>query len=229
MADVSNIFTSTIQLLATALGPMIKFYNQRTVAHSLPKEYNQYEKLRCIVDCSELFIQKPSDLKLQAATWSDYKHHNTIKFLIAVAPQGCIVFLSDLWGGRSSDRHIVLNSGFINHLNPGDTILADRGFPSVKINIKIDSGADLVNPPANKGKSQMTKDDIVKTKQIANVRIHVERVIRRLKHFRILTNIIPINLVPQMDNILKVCCCLTNMTGPIVKSWSECHVESDDD
>ncbi|XP_071390884.1 growth hormone secretagogue receptor type 1-like [Centroberyx affinis] len=57
-----------------------------------------------------------------------YKHHNTAKYLIAITPQGVISFVSKGWGGRTSDKHITENCGFIKKLSPGDVVLADRGF-----------------------------------------------------------------------------------------------------
>ena len=53
-----------------------------------------------------------------ACTWSQYKHYNTIKYLISVTPQGVISFISNGWGGRTSDKYITENSGFLNHLLP---------------------------------------------------------------------------------------------------------------
>lgn len=188
---------------------------------TIPKEYARYSRLRCIIDCSEVFIQKPSNLLTQAATWSDYKHHNTLKFLVAVTPQGSICYVSELWGGRASDRHIVINSSFLAALHPGDKILADRGF-TVREEIMM-KGAELIIPPACKGKAQMSSNDVAKTKRVANTRIHVERVIQRLKHFKILSQTIPVTILPLMNEIVFVCCAVTNLKGPIVKSW--CHVD----
>ena len=35
-----------------------------------------------IIDCFEIFIERPMNLKARAQTWSNYmyKHHNTVKF-----------------------------------------------------------------------------------------------------------------------------------------------------
>ena len=48
--------------------------------------------------------------------------------LFAIAPNGMISFMSAGWRGRTSDKHIVNQSGFLDILDPGDVILADRWF-----------------------------------------------------------------------------------------------------
>ena len=63
----------------------------------------------CILDCTEIFIERPSNLQARAQTWSEYKDHNTIKVLVAITPQGTISFLSKAFGGRASDNYISQN------------------------------------------------------------------------------------------------------------------------
>ena len=93
-----------------------------------PNSLKAYKNLRCTIDCTEVFIDRPRDLEIQALTWSDYKKHHTVKFLVGIAPNGMITCLSKAWGGRASDQHITKTSGFIDLIEPGDLILADRGF-----------------------------------------------------------------------------------------------------
>jgi len=85
-------------------------------------------KVTAIIDCFELYIEKPSSLLARACTWSQYKHHNTAKYLIAVTPQGVVSFISNGWGGRVSDQYITEHSGFLRNILHGDVVLADRGF-----------------------------------------------------------------------------------------------------
>jgi len=48
-----------------------------------------------IIDCFEVFIERPSNLEARAATWSNYKHKDTVKILLGIAPQGVLTFVSD--------------------------------------------------------------------------------------------------------------------------------------
>lgn len=217
VTDVSMVFADTIKTLAKALNPLIPFYTRAEIAKTMPKEYKNFKNLRCIIDCSEIFVQKPSDLKLQAATWSDYKSHNTLKFLIGITPQGSIAYLSQLYGGRTSDRYIVRDSGFLDFINPHDEIMADRGF-GLREEFMI-KGATLIIPPATKGTSQMTSTSVQKTKTVANVRIHVERVIRRMKSFRFLSTTVSVTNMRHCNEIIKVIGAIVNLQGPIVKTW----------
>ena len=50
----------------------------------------------------------------QLETWSDYKYHNTWKLLVGVTPNGQVTFLSDLWGGRVSDKQITRENGVLD-------------------------------------------------------------------------------------------------------------------
>ena len=83
------------------------------------------KKVAVIIDCFEIFTERPSSLIARAMTWSNYKHHNTVKFLIGVTPQGVISFISKAWGGRVSDKYLTDNSGLLRKLLPGDIVFAD--------------------------------------------------------------------------------------------------------
>ena len=86
------------------------------------------KRVTVIVDCFEVFIEKPSNVKASAECWSNYKHHLTAKIFIAITPQGSVAFVSESWRGRTSDKYITENSEFLKHILPGDLVLADRGF-----------------------------------------------------------------------------------------------------
>ena len=114
----SKIFATWIKFLSSCLAdPLVHWLPREVITSNLPEMFQKdHHRTRCIIDCSEVFIKRPKSLDVQAATWSDYKKHNTVKFLIAISPTGYIMFLSDCYGGRTSDRYICQNSTFYNKL-----------------------------------------------------------------------------------------------------------------
>lgn len=179
-------------------------------------------KVTLIIDCFEVFIERASNLEAQCSTWSNYKHHNTIKILIGICPQGSIVFISQAYGGRISDKVITEHSGILDNLLPGDVVLADRGFLIAE---EVQFRGAILNMPAFlKGKKQLSARELEETRSIANVRIHVERVIGTIRRkFTILHSILPVSLlrkksgkVAATDKIILVCCALTNLCPSVV-------------
>lgn len=52
-------------------------------------------------------------------------------------PQGTISYLSIGYGGRTSDKFITENCGYLDKLQPGDVVLADLVSPCKKV---LDTG-----------------------------------------------------------------------------------------
>ena len=179
-----------------------------------------------MIDCFEVFIERPSNLLARAQTFSSYKHHNTIKILVGITPQGTISFVSEAWGGRVSDKFITENCGFQDKLIPGDMVMADRGF-TITESVGL-RNAKLVIPAFTKGKSQLDPVDVEQRRGIANVRIHVERVIGLLRRkFTILEGTLPTDFLicnhensdrrsALVDHMIRVCAALVNFCPPIV-------------
>ena len=144
--------------------------------------------------------------------------------MISITPQGIISFVSSGWGGRVSDKYIVENSRYLRNLLPGDVVLADRGF-DVADSVAL-QGATLDIPAFTRGCDQLAPADVEATRKLANVRIHVERVIGSVRQrFQILsaTGVIQKELVSKkndgtvvLDSVVKVCCALNNVCEGIV-------------
>lgn len=177
---ISKIYRCWLPKLAATLKQVLIWPSRAEIRANLPLSFQRkYRDCICIIDCSEIFIERPQNLTARAQTWSNYKHNNTIKYLTGISPAGAVMFLSEGWGGRVSDKQITLESGFLSKIQPGDCILADRGFLIEEdLNKK---GAYLRIPKFTKGKSQLAAKDVDVSRQLANVRIHVERVIGQLK------------------------------------------------
>ncbi|GBM34928.1 hypothetical protein AVEN_41471-1 [Araneus ventricosus] len=109
----------------------------------------RYGHLISIIDCFEIEIEKPSDPVSQALTWSDYYNCNTLKYLVSCTPDGLVNFISEGFWGRASDVLIVENSGFLNNLVTGNTVMADRGFISISYLLQ-QKNCNLVRTPSGK-------------------------------------------------------------------------------
>ncbi|XP_051244579.1 uncharacterized protein LOC127356656 [Dicentrarchus labrax] len=227
-STVSRVFHRWIHVMASRLHPLILWPEREDLRRSLPMCFRTFLK-NCvsIIDCFEVFIERPSDLKARAQTWSNYKQHNTIKFLISITPQGSISFMSKAWGGRVTDKHLTEHSGFLDKLLPGDLVLADRGF-TIEDSVGLFC-AELITPPFTRGKKQLSRKEIESAREISRVRIHVERVIGMLRQkYTILGSTLPVSLVrveengkvedSLIDKIVLTCCALCNMCGSIVPS-----------
>jgi len=66
--------------------------DSETLRANLPKAFQKhYSNVKCIIDCFEVFIERPLSFDARAATYSNYKKHNRVKVLIAVSPTGSIM------------------------------------------------------------------------------------------------------------------------------------------
>ena len=135
--------------------------------------------------------------------------------LIGITPTGGISFVSRAFGGRVSDKVITQRSGFLQLLERDDLVLADRGF---LIEEELGAhGCKLAIPAFTRGKTQLPRPENDRSRRISQVRIHVERLMERIKNFSILSGIISLALVPHADNIVIVCGAIANLEPVLVK------------
>ena len=211
---VSQIWITWVKLMSKELRYLIIWPSKGQIYATLPDAFKRlYPKVRVIIDCTEVFLETPSSLEAGAYLWSDYKHHYTFKFLVAITPNGAVSWVSPCYGGRSSDIFIVRDSVFLDLLDPYDTVMADRGF-KIKSDLTLRRCYLAIPPSAAKG-SQMTASDVSVTNKVANVRIFVEKAIARMKWFRILSTELTLLELPIVDDIVMICCALVNLLPPL--------------
>nr|XP_047138403.1 uncharacterized protein LOC124814609 [Hydra vulgaris] len=202
----------------THLGSVPIWPSREQVNKFMPESFKMtFPSTRCIIDCTELFSQKPSSLRHQSSLFSSYKHHVTYKGLLGISPSGAITFISQLYDGSNSDREIVVRSGFLNKelWNKNDSVMADRGFTISDnlntINVKLNISSFL------NGQLQLSKEDATESQTIASLRIHVERAIRRIKVFRQINNEIPLVFHGSINQLWTVTCLLCNFLPSLIK------------
>ena len=112
-----------------------------------------------------------------------------------------MTFVSSLCGGSISDRQTVEKSHFVDLLEQGDRlIMADRGFDIQ--DLMAAKQAKLFIPPKRQSTAdQFSKEDCFETMRIANVRIHVERAIRRVKGWHIFDQVLPLSMAGVVNQV----------------------------
>ena len=111
-STASDIFSRYIDLMYIRLKFLIKWPSQDVCRANMPQDFKDlYSLTHCIIDCSEIFIERPYSYQARAQTYSNYKKHNTVKFLIGISPCGVISisYLSKCWGGRATDKCITMH------------------------------------------------------------------------------------------------------------------------
>ena len=209
-------------MLFDNLKPLILWPDRDALRKTMPMVFQKhYPTCVVIIDCFEIFIDRPTNLLARAQTFSSYKHHNTVKYLIGVAPQGTVSFIFDGWGGRTSDKYVTEHSTLLSNLVPGDmcTVLVDCGF-DIRDSVSL-YYSQLHIPAFTKGQTQLEGIVVEQTRNIANVGIHVERVISNIrKKYSLLSDTQLIDFVPTsvdggattLDKIVLVSCALSNNT-----------------
>ena len=112
---ISQIFSTWVRAKAKVLSCMIKVWDLDTVnTLKLKTEKFKSQKLNSIADATAIFFQTPKDHLLQRLTWSNYKHHNTLKVLVVIAP--------------SSGKEITKHSGYLDMMELYGELMVHKGF-----------------------------------------------------------------------------------------------------
>ncbi len=213
-STISGIFLHVLEVLYIKLKPLIIWQDRDSLKKTMLMVFRKhYPNCILIIDCFEIFLDRPTNLLARAQTFSSYKH---VKYLIGITPQGTVSYISHGWGGRTSDKYLTEHCSLLSNLIPGDTILADRGFD---ISNSVGYYCSKIEIPAfTKGKPQLSGIEVEQTRNIANVRIHVERVIGNIrKKYSLLSATQPNDFVTSaneskttLDKIVYLACALTN-------------------
>ena len=77
---LSRVFTTWIMLMEKEFAYLNPFPLREITAFTLPPSFKDFKNIRCIIDSTEIFIERASSLNALNATFSNYKQHSTLKF-----------------------------------------------------------------------------------------------------------------------------------------------------
>ncbi|XP_046384508.1 uncharacterized protein LOC124154677 [Ischnura elegans] len=206
-------FHCALHLLHHTLKRYVRWLPREKIRSNLPKCFSSFPNTRVVVDCSETSVSAPSCLSCRIQTYSHYKGRHTVKYMVGISPDGVISKVSGVYGGKASDKLIFLDSGVAGLCEPGDAVMADKGFFVDKECHEM--GLSVIKPPYLR-KKQLTKEEGDLNSSIARARVHVERAIQRMKVFKILQGNLPWNMVGCIDKITEVICAIVNLSNPII-------------
>lgn len=117
-----------------------------------------------------------------------------------------VTYVSRIYGGKASDQYITSNSADLleNLETSKGSIMTDRGF--LVHGILSDMGVK-VHMPAFKGtdRCQFTASEAEQSEMISKVRIHVERVIQRIKTYHIFDTELKLTMKDIAAQVFTVC------------------------
>lgn len=101
-ATMSKFFHKWLDVMYCNLKQLIIWPDSETLRQNLPSVFHtHFTQVKCIMDCFEIFIERPVAFTARAATYSNYKKHNTVKVFIGVSPTGAI---TSAWGEECQIR-----------------------------------------------------------------------------------------------------------------------------
>lgn len=99
-------------------------------------------------------------------------------------------------------------------LDHGDIVMADRGF-TVKNELHA-IGCKLVTPNFLRDKIQFNIVERTENRNVARVRVHVERAIGRIKKYKYLHGPINIRCLYNIDKVFYILAFITNFGSPLI-------------
>ena len=217
-SSASNYFVATVFALVHVFQQEMPFPSQAIIRGSSPETYVEmfgHNRVRIIIDATNVNIPTSSDPQVQTATYSSYYGGNVVKLLVGISPSGAITFVSLPFPGKISDVDLTDVSIIrLELLDSLDVVMADKGFTIQHILLPLMIGT-MMPPKKERNVAQFSQEQTVLTREIANKRIHVERAMARIKNFRFLAGTVPFPFLDILGQIVFVVCFLGNYHLPL--------------
>lgn len=235
VSTVTRTVHRIINIMFTMLVPTAVFWPSRVeLRKNLPEAVKcTYPDCAVIIDCFTVSLEKAVsiDTHRQAARAAREMTNQSsqpafvseLKYVIGVAPQGAVMFVSRGAPGNISDKTLVESCGLLHKLLPGDVVLAERDFGIKDLVGTHRAELMLTSSELNElnQSNQDTREDasLAATERL-HVNKHVERVIQMVKkRYSMLTGPVESAFtvidrstnVTTFDKMVQVACALNNL------------------
>lgn len=205
-----------VNIMSSALVPTAVFWPSRAeLRKNLPAALRaSYPDCAVIIDCFTVPFEELVSRGNQPQPQEVATSYNVLKYLIGVAPQGVVTFVSRGVLGNVSDKSLAEGCGFLCKLLPGDVVLASRD---------LDIGESVAARQAQfkmAGGSEGSSPGDAPSEAVS-VQRHVERVISLVKQrYAMLTGPVEspftaacerTSNLSTFDKIVQVACALNNL------------------
>lgn len=234
VGTVTKIVHRMVNIMSSTLVPTAVFWPSRAeLRKNLPAALrSSHPDCAVIIDCFTVPYEEPAargnqkeDERLAPGSQGAGLSSNVLKYLIGVAPQGVVTFVSRGVVGNVSDKSLAEGCGFLCKLLPGDVVLASRDLDigesvaargaQFKIAAGFHGGGEACG--SSEG-SPLTKEGSSETLMVQR---HVEKVISMVKQrYAMLTGPVesPFTAASErtsnlstFDKIVQVACALNNL------------------
>ena len=220
MADVSpqtigRIYNGWVIFLAALFSKLNTRPQQKFLQEKMPKIFRDtgHGETDLILDATEFRFQSASNFDISSLMFSHYKNTHTGKALIGIAPHGMGIIFSDIYPGSISDTEITEKTGILGFVAEDHEVMSDRGF-SIQDLCAI-KGVTLNRPKQKDAESgKFTQPECHQHFNITSTRIHVERFIGRVRNWRILNCVWPMNRIDLLAPTWQVLCHTVNLLFP---------------
>ena len=132
-----------------------------------------------------------------------------------------------MYVGSISDVELTRVCGIVQKLDGKENIsvMADRGF-TIRDQLSV-IGVGLNIPPFMEARARLPSEEVLRGRKIASLRIHVERVIGRIKNYSILKDTLPLSLSRIANQIVSVCAWLVNFQPVLIPPYAENEEDTD--
>ena len=214
-ATVKNIVYTWILFMHRQWQELNIWPSRSLVRYFNPSDFRaKFPTTRVIIDGTECPIKKPKAPRAQQSTFSTYKNRNTVKTLIGATPGGLVSFISPVFGGSTSDRQIVERCNIVSMCDPGDSVMADKGFNVQDMFASQDVTVNI--PTFFKKTNRLSGKVILRDRRISSKRVHIERIIGLGKTYKILCHPMTSTETKMSAEIIFGCYMLCNFRTCII-------------